>query len=277
MSNAHHRIFSPSFAVVLCLLVTAGPAGAQEQSKDQQACITKMNTAFAKVAKAQSKEALSCIKSFQKGQLGGHTIEACLVADAKGQVSKASAQTTATQAKSCSGETPDFAFTSAANVNQQAVDATLDWIHGMFSDDLDAIVKTEADDKDAAKCQAGVAKIAAKCFDAYLKEFTKCKKGVLKGKSAAAADSIDDIQACDGADPQLKIRKVCTDKMAGTELKKCAGQTISTLFTGCPGSLAACTSGEVETRASEAVTLADNLLGVPEACGNSILEPTEAL
>ena len=135
--------------------------------------------------------------------------------------------------------------------------------------------KTEADNKDAAKCQAGVAKIAAKCFDTHLKEFNKCKKGVLKGKSAAAADSIDDIQACDGADPKLKLSKACTDKMAHTELKKCAGQTISTLFSGCPGSLAACTSGEVETRASEAVTLADNLLGVPEACGNSILEAAE--
>ena len=96
-----------------------------------------------------------------------------------------------------------------------------------------------------------VAKDHSQVFDAGVRGGTgESREGVLKGEGAAADRAASTTsQACNSADPQLKISEACPDRMASTELKKFTGRR-STLFTGCPGSLAACASGEIETRGS---------------------------
>ncbi|TDJ08736.1 MAG: hypothetical protein E2O71_03900 [Deltaproteobacteria bacterium] len=209
------------------LLLAPTPVWALEQVKSQQKCINQVNKNFAKVASAQGKEICDCIKRGSKDSLEG-TIEECMTADAKGKVEKAQQKTLSKESKSC-GTTPEFGYSSGANANDAAIAKELAIIHGIFGDNLDAVIMTEFMLKNAAKCQHAVAKQAKKCQDAKLKVFTSCKKDALKGgKSAAPVESAQQLQdACLGTgaeampDPKGKIQKDCVDKLGDTIDKKC--------------------------------------------------------
>ncbi|MCH6562793.1 MAG: hypothetical protein IH800_10310 [Myxococcales bacterium] len=226
--------------VFLALLALAPtPVWALEQNKDQRRCINQVNKNFAKVASAQGKEICDCIKRGSKESLAG-TIEECMTADAKGKVEKAQQKTLSKESKSC-GTTPEFGYSSGANANDAAIAKELAIIHGIFGDNLDAVIMTEFMAKNAAKCQHAVAKQAKKCQDAKLKVFTSCKKDALKGgKSAAPVESAQQLQdACLGTgaeampDPKGKIQKDCVDKLGDTIDKKCTskeGVVLSAVF-----------------------------------------------
>ena len=87
-------------AVVLALI--AGPTSAfgQPQSKEQEKCINKINSAGAKVAQAQGKENVSCLKNAGKNKLSG-TAQDCLTLDPKQKVDKKKDKTLTDLGKFC--------------------------------------------------------------------------------------------------------------------------------------------------------------------------------
>jgi hypothetical protein len=231
------------------------------QTPTQQNCINELNKGLAKVAKAQGKNIVACLKNGSKGRLGVQTIEACLTADSKRKVAKAKQQTLSKAGPKCT-QAPGIGPNDPNTVNRVAVEKELALIHEIFGSDLDAVIADALIDKDGSKCQVGVAKAAQKCQDAKLKEFNKCKKAGLGGTVPFSRAS--ELAACMGLDPKQKIEKACETKLGGTIRKKCPGSVdTAAAFPGCNtgdlGELGVCLDRRVECQVCLALNEADRL------------------
>ena len=85
------RLASVETLLGLALVLAPGPAMAQ-LSKPQQVCVKALNNGLAKVARAQGKVNLQCIKDGRKGNLAklgpSETLEGCLTDDVRGKVAR---------------------------------------------------------------------------------------------------------------------------------------------------------------------------------------------
>lgn len=242
-TNPTNRRVLP-LALVFGALLVAGPAFAQPQSGDQQDCINRINKDFARLAKAQRKDIARCLKLGSKGKVTT-TIEACVADDEKGKVAKAKAITHYTQNSRCVVP-PDFGFDSAATTNTEAAAAEVDLIHDLLGPDLDAVVATGA----AAKCQQALVKLVGKCTDAFLQDYNSCAKSALK----AGADDEAALVQCKGSDRKGKVLRTCTKRIADGIAKRCAGQDLDTLVSGCAGvDHAACLGAKAVGEPSQAL------------------------
>lgn len=203
-----HAIGSTVARAALALLVlSATPAGAQVQTKPQQACTLAMNKAFVKLAATGSKVLAGCLKS---GPGAPGAIESCVAADADGLVAGAAAKVAKAWDDRCVGPDlpPPFGTTSSAAVTSAGSAVAPAMLHDVFGPDLDTALVAAATDADLAKCQLRVAKAADKCAATTLRELVKCKQAGLK----AETNPIDDaaaLAACLGADPKGTIAKQC--------------------------------------------------------------------
>jgi streptogramin lyase len=231
-------------------------------SKEGQKCIRALNKSLAKVAKAQRRDNLACIKRGSRGELPG-TIEECLVGDLRGKVAKAMARTVSAEAKSCTGNPFSFGASDSATVNDAAMRREIDLIHDIFGSDLDIAILPETTDKKGAICQQAVAKAVNKCEDTNLKAFNKCKKTALKDNSTDVARH---LQNCMGQDPKHKIAKLCNP--GASELQsalgwRCTGVDRSVAFprwgTDDEGELARYLEESVNCRVCQALNQADVL------------------
>lgn len=250
-------------AISFCLAVAVA-APAQEQNKDQQKCINKLNKNGAKVAQAQGKENQACLKSAGKNALVG-TAQDCLTADTKQKVTKKRNKTVEDDGKFC-GEAPDFGYTGALQTNNAAVQGELDLVADLFGAPLDAAVIDCGADKSGCVCQQKVLKNAEKLAATKLKEFLKCKKTALKG-GATSASALEECVADAGtagsiaADTKSKIAKK-KEKLEDDILGKCAG--VSGAFPGVCGlqagtALATCVDAQVECRVCQTINETDGL------------------
>jgi len=191
-------------ALLVCVVLVPR-AFAQVQTKDQQKCTVAMGRSLEKVTSTLGTDVATCLKDGAKGKLAG-TVEACIVADAKGKVATAEAKTTADFAKLCTGaKLPPYGVVDADAVNDAGRAKEPALFHDVFGPDLDAALVGEADDQNAAKCQQAVVSSVKKCQDAMLKEFVACAARGLK----TSFDDASDIASCLGADPQGKAAKTC--------------------------------------------------------------------
>jgi cysteine-rich repeat protein len=244
-----------AFAVAFLLSGGVGEADAQQQDKDQQNCIKTMNKSGQKVLQTQGKENSKCVKDAGAGKLA-ISAQACLTADLKGKVSKATSKTGAGETKKCS-VTPDFAFTGAATVNAAAVDQEIGLTADVFGDPLGAAIATE---KTAAKCQASVVKTYEKLSATFVKTFNGCKKDVTK----TGADDSTDVSACLGLDEKGKITKA-EGKVGQAFTKKCPSLDQTVLFPqacATAASAAECAdslNARARCRACQAIAVMDDL------------------
>jgi cysteine-rich repeat protein len=241
------------------------------ETKIQQLCTTELNKNLAKVAKAKAKQVAKCIKDGAKQTLPGDgLIETCIATD-DAKVAKAKGKTVSKAAIKCT-ETPDFGATTAATVNDSAVEKELDLIHAIFGSDLDLAITPEGEDSDESTCQQAMVKSVTKCQDTMLKEFNKCKKLGLKGKAKDAPagagipfDDASDLALCMGHDPKGKIDKACVTKLDDQIAKKCAEPPLEpgdldTLFPGCASEpLQGCLDQKIRCSACLALNQADAL------------------
>jgi hypothetical protein len=254
-----------SLFAVVCLMAaaTALPAFAQEQDKAQQACLNGLGKNAAGVAKAQGKEAASCLGLAAKGaDLPGGSLVACLDADPKDKVAKAEAKTVQTDTSLCLS-LPDFGYQPAATVNDAARAGSTSLLGDWLGGDMGTAVVTCETDRAACGCQAAVLKAATSSFSAKLKTYLACKKKMLSGGAAsvgALADCVDDGATSDSiaADTKGKLAK----KDAGLEdtiVSACldASLVTDTLFPGeCVGhngdpGFADCIDDRIECRVCE--------------------------
>jgi hypothetical protein len=165
------------FSLLLRTEVSAVP-----QTKDQQKCINKINKDGIKVQAAQGKENTECVKRKNNDELpGASDAERCLTADPRGKVALRKTKTLADEAKFCTGVgVPEFGYTSAANVNQVAVQAELDLIHDVFGGPpVDDGLYSRNPFVFEAVCQRNVVNRVEKLIQTMGREFVKCKKNAL--------------------------------------------------------------------------------------------------
>jgi len=284
MGFAHSVARCATFSGLLALLV-AGAAEAQMQTKAQQGCINALNKSGQKVAQTQGKDNSACVKDAGLGKLPpGMDADQCLTADRKGKVAKATGKTADGETKKCT-ETPSFAFTGAATVNDAGVQQELGLVHDIFGATVE-----DAIDSSSAKCQSGVSKSYEKYTATVLKAFTSCKKGGLKDGTISSSAG---VEACLGVDPKLKIAGAAT-KLTDTITKSCDGVNLADAFPGecrtqigSAAVLGACIANAADCRACLAVRQMDGLdllcddyddgatNGSCEQCGNGFVDDGE--
>lgn len=170
-------------AVAFCVAVMAPGAFAQPQDSDQQRCINKINKAMIKLQAQQGKENSGCLKDYVKGvdltSVGG--AEGCLTADRKGKVADRSAKTVSDESKNCvPADLPNFAYTSAANVNSVAVAQEVALMHDVYGNPIDNTLQLCDPNEQVCLCQRQASDRIEKIFRAAGKIFLKCKKAALE-------------------------------------------------------------------------------------------------
>ena len=202
------------------------------QSKDQQKCIALGNRLAIKVAAAQNKENLTCLKLASSGKLPeGQDFDACIEADNKGKMAKIAAKLKAVQegkggdpSKTKCPETPDFAYVDDEDIYEAVVDEEVRFFGELLGDDLAAaaVDMTDKANKKQGICQKIVLKASDKVLQTQLKEFLACKEAVLKDKEAPAV-SAEDLESCFDAiatDAKGKVEKARV-KLVDLVAKKC--------------------------------------------------------
>ncbi len=236
-----------SCATFGCLLLAPSAAFALSS---EATCLVKMNSAGAKIAKAQDGEALRCLKARAKGQLDASQTNACLLADEKGRVAKARGKASSTETKKCTS-TPTFGFSGATTTGDAAATEQLGIAHEVFGPDLGGAALLSSADATGASCQFAVLKATGKIVAAELKQFSKCKKTGLKAGSITDTSSLGTCLTEVAADPTGKIAKARAGVTKALD-KKCGGVDLDAALPGsCAGSgdFSSCLSERADCRA----------------------------
>lgn len=256
---------------LLATLLLAGAASAQLDG-EQQKCVNTLNKDAVKLAAAQGKANVACLKQATAGKLpSGQTADACLRADAKGKVAALQARIGSDAAALCATNPPGFGLpggTVAAVVAAVPPDQSLSLLADVFGASLGTGAIPCATDKPACSCQNAVAKGYEKLAATVFKTFLKCKKGALKDGALSAAtleDCVDDDGTADSiaADAKGKIAKRVA-KLDDAIAKSCAGVSTARALPGaCAGragtALADCLAERVACRACLTLNLVDGL------------------
>ena len=187
-------------APLLTVLALNTHALAQQQTTDQQKCLTTMNKNGAKVAKTRAKLNASCIKLEGQGRLAPQTVTDCLNADPKGKLQRAKDKVTDGQADACVVDIPNFGFTDADTVNGAAVEEEISLAENVFG--MPPVI--DSTDSVLIQCQSKVAKEYDKLAAKWLKAFNTCKK---KGLKSGTVTNEADLVPCIDGDPKGKILK----------------------------------------------------------------------
>lgn len=235
------------------------------------ACVTGMHKGLGLVGKAQGKAVRGCVKDGAAGNLGGSTAEACLAADTKGAVAKASAKTALAELGKCAGVVADFGPADAASVNAAAIEEELGLAADVFGGDLDAALASRSGAPAAARCQDAVVKGYQQVVETKLKVFLACAKSRLKAgtaDAAALASCVGDVTAPDSiaasaTQPGGKVATAAA-KLAGAVAKQCGTVDVATYFPGAcasasPASLGQCIEERVECRVCRMLSHASRL------------------
>ncbi|MFQ5666263.1 MAG: hypothetical protein ACE5I7_07500, partial [Candidatus Binatia bacterium] len=149
------------------------------QSPGQQACINALNRGGARVAAAQGRENVACIKGAARGRVENPA--ACLRADAKGTVARAAARTSLHERRRCGCDTPPrFGVANHAAVARAARATSAALVEDVFGADLaGTIIRCDADTHGCA-CQRAVSRDLEPIAAAQLRAFRLCAKTALK-------------------------------------------------------------------------------------------------
>jgi hypothetical protein len=213
----------PWLAVCLLAVTTAAPA--QEQTREQKRCITRLLQDTLAVAKAQGRTIVDCLED--AARRGGDYLLDCIASD-KLPLRYAD-QTWEDAVELCALTPPDFGTPAAYEdvLNDAAVVHESGLLNDTFGDAPgDAIIA--ADDNEAgATCQVQVMKRTDALMAARVKGFTGCVKNLLKKR----ADDDTQFAGCIRAELRGGARKAAKKLRADVE-RRCAGIDLSEAFPG---------------------------------------------
>ncbi|MFQ5352260.1 MAG: hypothetical protein ACE5D3_04220, partial [Candidatus Binatia bacterium] len=229
---------------------------------------TTFDKGFAKTAKIEGKALYSCVKQYGKLKLPpGATAETCIVADARGKVSRSKDKMARGFSKRCVGEDPpgsprrpSVGMRVPAIASIAAMTAAASLTDRVFAGDLDTALLRESDDVAAAKCQQALTRDITKCYDARLKDYNACtKRGLKKGTIIDSSG----LEACIGADTKAKVAKACgsQSKLAGDIAARCSGVDLLAAFPACGASDASSLHACLERETACVSCLAINEIG----------------
>jgi len=204
------------------------PAFAQEVSKAHESCINGLNKAASKLAAAQGKVSVACLRDAAREKLVAASAQDCLVADEGGKVAKLKTKVSGIDEKKCLDDEPAFGYAGASTVNAAAPDEQVAMVTTVFGDPLDDAIILSAVDGGGAKCQAAVARAYEKFVATRFKEFVACKKRGLKDGTITGASS---LEVCVIADPKGKVQRA-RDKILATIAKRCDSTGLAAAFPG---------------------------------------------
>src|SRR5262245_31087727 len=122
-------------------------AGAEPQTKKQQACLAKVQQGCSAVAGVTVDALVACAKRIAKGK----ALEACAKDFEK--VAKARSRNAESIQKKCEAEPPGFGAAAASEVTEAAESAADSLFEGVFGPDFESFA---SQDKPTARCQAQV-------------------------------------------------------------------------------------------------------------------------
>jgi hypothetical protein len=242
-------------------------------SKQQQACVRKLNAGFDALADARSAQVRTCVDRFASGKLGSTTIDMCVDATSNAKLDKLAARNLAIEASQCIDPLPPFGLGGAAAGNTAALDAEKQTLlTDALSDPPDADVILKASDKAGAACQRSVLKTLAACANARRSEFLRCKNAGIKAGTFADAAGLGE---CLCVDPKLRIQKSCEPKLASAIAKSCTRKSVDlaaafpTCSTADPAALAHCLADSARAHTCDLFNAADALgIDCSSACSN---------
>lgn len=171
---------------------------AAAQTADPRSCISGLNKAGAKAASAAQSDASYCAKLTYRFDLPvGMSPQACLSADLRGKVGKASTHVSTVDAAHCAPP-PSFGYAGAATVSAAGRMLALDLVADLFGTDVGAGVF-------GFPCQTRLLRNVAKLTDAQLDEFRRCKKAGLTDGTIVDAASLAGCLAAITTDPTGKV------------------------------------------------------------------------
>ncbi len=213
-------------------LATPLPAAALST---EATCLVKMNSAGAKVAKAQDGETRRCLKARATGKLDAAAASACVLADGKGRVAKARAKASGLEASKCTS-VPTFGFSGAASTSLAGETEQLGIAHEIFGPDLGATAILRSTDSSGAACQAAVLKATGKIVGQELKLFSACMKDGLQDGTISDTASLTTCLTTVAADAKGRIAKARAGVAKALD-KKCADVDLDATLPGsCAGS-----------------------------------------
>jgi hypothetical protein len=276
MTNSPNSSRSGTLATTLLLafslsLVVAPDVLAQEQSKDQQKCISSMAGYVTRIDTTQARENQSCVKDYGKGKLGAMTVTQCLDADRKNRMAKLQVkiqekQTDPAKGKCIGAAVPDFVFHTefgdllfpAASMVAEVQPTQAAALFDILGSTPEAAIvdATNRANRDEVNCQNTIIRTADKIISTELKGFKICATKGLRDRNApftSAADlesCINDTKLGEKADKaQSKlvdmIGKKCTEKTVDWSTVvagDCAAEADPTAYAACIRVKANCTA-----------------------------------
>ena len=248
---------------MLAALVVAGvgPAAAQLQSRDQQACLSTVAKSAAKLSLTQAKAYATCLKAAAGADLGTCAkAQDCVDVDPSGKIAIAVGMLRDADTKACT-VAPDFGHRPAPLVAMVAVQESLGLEDDLLGADLDAAAVLKASQARGAACQSKILGTAGKLLATLGATYDSCKKA---GLAAGSIISTAGLDACLGrfdSDPSGKIAKA-RSALAAVATATCRDLDLGALFPGnCSGAadFAACAATRARCRACRRAVSSDNL------------------
>jgi len=276
-SRSPLHLIAGTAVLATLLLVSASAQVAQAQNKDEEKCVNTVNKNAAKLAATQGKENAGCVKGAVAGKLTT-TAEACLTADSKQKVSKATVKLTDSRTERCAGvanPNPPFNIADGSAMAAAAVDEEIALTGDVFGSPLDSAIQTG----DGGKCQSGVSKAYEKYAATRVKAIVGCKKDGLKADTVSNSTTLQN-NCMFPADTKGKVGKA-KDKIMGA-IDKCApGVDLSTAFPGeCSAQVAnslqlgSCLAAAADCRVCLFINGADGIAAPCDQLDNGVVDQT---
>ena len=242
-----------SFSVILLVVLLVGvaalstPAGAAPLSKDDRKCAQALGVLGFKVARTQAKLGASCVRD--EALVKVLDADACILADEKGKLAKATQKTLELEAKKCL-VAPPFGYAGGAVVNAASSAEADELLRDAIEVAGDLVVVDQDTDRDGAICQKKALDALDKTFLKTIQQFNKCAKKALQ--EAESSDELRDLcfeaLELDRTDPKGKIRKAA-NKLTKVREKNCEGVDMAGIVPGrCVGEVGAALDACLEVR-----------------------------
>jgi len=169
---------------------------------DQQACIAAVNAGAARIAAAQGKVAVSCVRDWARQRLDKVALpgqdadpQACLANDVKRIVQKRFAELATRESARCDPtDPPRFAYRTGAVAGPAARDGALALTADVLGADLATSVQLADSDVQGARCQPDALRHTHRVYDRLWKLARKAERRALRGRHRLVGNTADPVE-----------------------------------------------------------------------------------
>lgn len=198
------------------------------QSLVQRRCISSVNLAGSGVADTQGKAVLPCFLNAARENIPDAQL--CLTAGAQDRVAKKRNRVIRIAGRTCN-PLPDFGFSSAAIVNESAVDETLALFASVFGADLQAAILPRHVDPARFQCQGALIQGINRLALVNRVQFQFCKRVGMKNGTIVSRASLEQCLEYLKVDPRGKVY-LAKARLRSNADRYCGGVDFAAAFPG---------------------------------------------